>query len=364
MSGRFGRLALGAMALTLVALGMQPGRASTSQGIGAQLVLGNLSTSDSFTFAPDGRIFWGARVSGNIHLYDPDTGSDTIFFTIPNLQHTFDQGLLGLALHPNYPATPIVYAYATRVDHGELHNEIVTMRDAGGVGTGFRVVFVTNTIAATAHQGGRIEFGPDGMLYAMVGDGENAGSAQNTDLTSGKILRLTDRGKPAPGNPFRTPIFAYGFRNGFGFDFDPQTGLLWDTDNGPACNDEIDLVQSGLNYGWGSHGNCTQPPEPPANTNQDGPNPVFPLAYYTPPIAVTGAAFCSGCGLPDSDGTLFVGAFNTGELRRYVLTPDRLGIASEEVVYTHGGAIIGLEQAPDGTLYFSTGDGIWRLISV
>ena len=85
----------------------------------------------AFTFAPDGRIFYGERFTGEIRVFDPRNGSDTLFYTVPNLSTTGEQGLLGLELHPNYPTTPWVYAYATRIVSGQARNQILRLVDDG-----------------------------------------------------------------------------------------------------------------------------------------------------------------------------------------------------------------------------------------
>jgi glucose/arabinose dehydrogenase len=137
---------------------------------------------------------------------------------------------------------------------------------------------------------------------------------------------------------------------------------LWETENGPSCNDELNRITAGRNYGWGPSNTCDTPPDPPRNTNQDGANPVQPLRWYSPTIAPTGAAFCTRCGLGSaSNGKLLFGAYNTGEIRRIKLTSDRLSVASQQVVYDHDGGVLSVERAPNGRLYFSDEGAIYRL---
>ncbi len=117
---------------------------------------------------------------------------------------------------------------------------------------------------ATVHNGGRIKFGPDGALYAVVGEHANAVNAQtvnrNTNL-GGKVLRMTPDGGVPAGNPFPGSfVWAYGIRNSFGFTFDPTQGSFWLTDNGPSCNDEVNRIVKAGNYGWGPQATCNVPP--------------------------------------------------------------------------------------------------------
>ena len=181
-------------------------------------------------------------------------------------------------------------------------------------------------------------------------------------VTGGKILRMTPSGGIPAGNPFaRKRIWAYGVRNSFGFAFDPRTGRLWETENGPECNDELNRIIKGRNDGWGPNENCSG--TSPQDTNNSGPNPNLPKLWYTPPIAPTGIAFCRRCGLGSaSNGRLFFGAYNTGDIRRVRLAANRLGVAGQSIVYHHGSGIMSMEVGPNGHLYFSDSGAIFRLV--
>lgn len=356
-------VASAAMALLLTSVAI-PAQAKTPTVVAEPIATG-LEWSGAFTFAPDGRIFYGERLAGNIRILDPDTGSNTIFYSIPDVLPDGERGLLGVALHPRYPDRPVVYAYVTRDVQGVPTNQIVRLIDSGGVGTNFRVIFTSDVPSELNHNGGRILFGPDRMLYVIIGDARNPANSQDLDTTTGKILRLTPTGQVPPNNPFPgNPVFAYGIRNSYGFAFDPLTRLLWESENGPRCNDEINLVQAGMNYGWGPSQTCEEPPPPPLNTNQDGPDPQLPETWFTPVIAPTGAAFCAGCGLPGAEGSLWLGVLNKKEIRQVTLTPDRMDIASIVTQYVHPNfGVLSLERGPDGSIYFSDLQGIFRLVA-
>jgi aldose sugar dehydrogenase len=314
----------------------------------------------AFTFDPSGRIFYGERLTGEIRIYDPATQSDTLFYTLPDVAANGEQGLLGLALHPRYPSKPFVYAFYTRTTNG-VENAIVRLTDSGGVGGALKTL--RTLPAGTIHNGGVIHFGPDRRLYAVLGENGNPANAQDLGTTLGKVVRMTATGGVPPDNPFPGSIvWSYGLRNSFGFAFDPQTGNLWETENGPECNDELNRIVAGGNFAWGPHETCSGPA--PQNTNQDGPNPrILPLAFFTPTIAPTGAAFCQGCGLGASvNGTFVFGDYNNGDIHAVTLTPDRLAVASETVIHHHSPGVLAVERAPDRTLYFSDQNGIFRLV--
>jgi glucose/arabinose dehydrogenase len=339
--------------------------ATSSEGIGIREVVGHLMNPNAFTLAPDGRFFIAERTTGRIDLFDPVSGELTLFTTITSLFVDGDSGVMGLALHPQYPIRPYLYAYASRTVGSTPREQILRFTDNGGVGTQPRVIFTGNTVANGFHQGGRILFGADGMLYAVDGDRDDPALAQDPTVDAGKMLRMTPAGKVPPDNPFPgSRVWAYGLRNSFGFTFDPLTDLLWETDNGPECNDEINIVRAARNYGWGPTETCVSPPPPPLNTNQDGPNPVLPVTYFEVPIAPVGNAFCVACGLPLSEGTMFFGNFIEGDIMRATLTPDRRAISSMDVAYATGvtGGVESIEVGPDGALYFSDNHHIYELV--
>ena len=164
-----------------------------------------------------------------------------------------------------------------------------------------------------------------------------------------------------PSTCSRVCAFAYGIRNSFGFTFDPQTGNLWETENGPACNDELNRIVEGGNHAWGPSETCNG--TPPQNTNQDGPAPrILPRSFYNPVIAPTGAAFCQGCGLGAAvEGRLLFGDWNRGEIHAVTLTADRLGVASQTVILDRASGILAVERGTGGAVYFSDANGIYRL---
>lgn len=326
------------------------------RAISAVPIVTGLNNPAAFTIAQNGQIFYGERLTGEIHVYDPSSNSDTHLATIPNLLSQSERGLLGIQLLPGSTRL-VAFVYATRLVNGTPTNQVIR------VTTNLSVTFSSNTPAQFIHNGGRILFGPDGHLYVVIGDAANPGNSQTLTSHAGKVLRMTSSGGVPGDNPFPgSLVWAYGIRNSFGFTFDPLTGRLWEQDNGPECNDEINLIGKGANMAWGPNETCSSPPPPPQNTNQDGPNRVLPLAWFTPPTAPTGMAFCVGCGIPSSEGTLFFGTFNTRQITRVVLNANRDGIASMQVVYTHPRAILSIERGPDNAVYFSDSGGIYKLV--
>ena len=226
-----------------------------------------------------------------------------------------------------------------------------------------RVIYDPGIPVSLRHNGGRLLFGPDGFLYVVVGEHDLFSPAQDLRSPIGKIHRMTPIGDPAPGNPFRkSTVFAFGVRNSFGMDADPRTGDLWYTDNGPECNDEVNRLVPGGNYGWGPSADCSSATGW-VSTNRDGPDPVRPEWLIDRTIGISGLAFCDGCGLgPRAEGALFYGDFNLFGIHRLSLSKDRSHVIREKVVYTHSRHILSLESGPDGAIYLSDPRGIYRLV--
>jgi glucose/arabinose dehydrogenase len=322
-----------------------------------------LNGPSGFTFSPKGNIWYLERPTGEVRILNPKTGADHLFYKIASVNSAGERGALGIALDPSWRTQPFVYVYVTRTWNGALRNQVVRIRNDGGHGTHFRVLLSTPPSAIGYHNGGRIRFGPDHKLYVMVGDGHNSSNAQDrTSNLQGKILRLDRNGTAAAGNPFGR-IWSFGNRNSFGFTFDPKTGRLWETENGPECNDEINLIVRGGNYGWGASQNCGG--TAPGDTNNSGPKPRrLPKTYFPTPIGITGDAFCLACGLGASvSGDLVFGDVNTGSIRAINMNASRTGFsAPSRVLLTPStGGVHSLEIGPNHRIYFSGPNGIYRL---
>jgi glucose/arabinose dehydrogenase len=335
---------------------------AAAAAIGATPVKTGLDFPAAFTFDPSGRIFYCERFTGEIRIFNPANGSDTLFFTVTALETDGERGLLGIALPPAYPTSAFVFVYATRDVSGTPRNQILRIRDVGGTGSNMRVIWTSDIASATIHNGGRILFGPDGRLYAFQGDASNPGNAQiTTNNEAGKMLRMKSNGAPSGGNPFGNRIWSYGHRNSFGFAFDPATDFLWESENGPSCNDEVNFVVKGGNYAWGNSQTCSTPPSPPNNTNQDGPSPILPEVYYGSVIAPTGIAFCTGCGIASAEGKVFLASWNEGNIRQLTLDAARTNVVSQAIVFSHTNSLLSMERGPDGAVYFSDDTGIFKL---
>src|SRR5262249_43240050 len=164
-------------------------------------------------------------------------------------------GLLGLAVHPDFSRSPYIYAMQTYKGPAGVRNRIVRLRDEGDHGRFDRVIF-DGLPGFTFHDGGRIGFGPDGMLYVATGETFKPELAQNLSSPAGKILRLTPDGGVPADNPFpNSPVYSYGHRNPQGLAWEPRSGTLFASEHGPtgefglSAYDEINVIRAGGNYG-------------------------------------------------------------------------------------------------------------------
>jgi glucose/arabinose dehydrogenase len=323
-----------------------------------------LNGPSAFTFQANGRIWYLERGTGRVRILNPETDTERTFFTITNVDGDGERGALGIALHPDYPDRPFVYAYATRMQNGRLWNQLLRIREVDGDGQNMKVLLRSPVGSATNHNGGRILVGPDENLWVVDGDNANPRNAQDRSRNlRGKVLRVNLDGSVPSTNPFNSPIYSFGHRNSFGFAFDPETDRLWQTENGPSCNDEINLIAKGGNFAWGPDWQCPSSPSV-ADTNRDGPTPRrFPRFRFVNPIGITGAAFCDRCGLGGPrNGDLLFGAVNDGRVRALNLNNARDDlVGSVAVLTTAPDGIHSMEVGPDGRIYVSTRDTIYRL---
>ncbi len=323
--------------------------------IAAGLVVGDLEQPTAFTFDHDGRIWIAEKASARISIFDPASRVRSTFFVVDRVVSDVEQGLVGIALDPAFPQKPFVYVFATRQVAGSLMDQVIRITSVDDRGRDPEVVLSSAASALHQHSGGRLLFGPDGLLYLALGDALQADLAQDPASLRGKILRIDTSGETRP------EVFASGLRNSFGIAFDPVSGVLWETENGPECNDELNVVPEGANLGWGPSATCDSGAAP-RNTNADGSNVVMPQRYYDTTIAPTGVAFCMECHLGTSrEGTLFFGSYNDGSITEATVSKDRMQVIETRVVLQPAVLVLSMERGPDGSLYYSTYLGIFRL---
>jgi glucose/arabinose dehydrogenase len=210
----------------------------------------NLEVPWEIVFLPDKSLLVTERPGKLVRIFP----SDKKVITVENVTQVGEGGLLGLALHPQFKTNKWLYLYHTTKTNQGLFNQVEKFTlDETNNKLNDKKIIIDKIPASAVHDGGRIAFGPDNLLYVATGDASHQDDAQDTQSLSGKILRLKDDGSIPTDNPFNNPIYSYGHRNPQGLAWD-KNGQLWATEHGPSGNDtgndEVNLIVKGKNYGW------------------------------------------------------------------------------------------------------------------
>lgn len=199
---------------------------------------------------PGGGLLVSSRDEGTIVRVDEKTGKKTELGEVPGVSAAGEGGLLGIALSPDYASDRMVYAYFTSASDNRIVRMIYDGQKPSGEQLGAPDTVFRGIPKGFIHNGGRIEFGPDKMLYVGTGESGDTGLSQDKDSVGGKILRLTPEGEPAPGNPFPdSPVYSYGHRNVQGLAWDGKQ-RLFASEFGQDTWDELNAIKPGDNYGW------------------------------------------------------------------------------------------------------------------
>ncbi|MFF7358385.1 PQQ-dependent sugar dehydrogenase [Streptomyces filipinensis] len=199
---------------------------------------------------PDGGLLVSSRDDGTITRIDEKTGRTTELGKVSGVSPAGEGGLLGIALSPGYASDHMIYAYFTSASDNRIVRVLYDERKPAGEQLGAPDTVFKGIPKGVIHNGGRIAFGPDRMLYAGTGESGERGLAQDRKSLGGKILRLTPEGEPAPGNPFPgSPVYSYGHRNVQGLAWDDKQ-RLFASEFGQDTWDELNAIKPGADYGW------------------------------------------------------------------------------------------------------------------
>jgi glucose/arabinose dehydrogenase len=320
----------------------------------------------SMVFAPDGRLFFTEKNTGEIRIMTPQHKiSDKPFASVDNLYASWEQGMLGLALDPDFGLNHYLYVYYTAVtdivngNGGKVINRVLRFTDNNSTGTDMTVIMDNIPASRGYHSGGAMAFGPDGKLYITVGDATEHIFAQDPSIVIGKVLRINKDGTIPQDNPYpNLPVYTIGHRNMYGIAFDRNgTGLT--TENGEFHYDEINSIIKGGNYGFPT----LQPPNlPPERTNNTS---IKPLRTYWETIAPTQMIYYDGDAVPQLKGMFLFGSF-TGDIYALRLSEDKKTIIEElKIDLKHFPFVptVGIAQSPDGKIYYG-GYQIYTLDSI
>jgi glucose/arabinose dehydrogenase len=321
----------------------------------------------SMVFAPDGRLFFTEKNTGAIRVMTPENEIlDNPFASMKDLFASWEQGMLGLAIDPEFDINRYVYVYYTAITDaqdgdgdGKVINRVLRFTDSNNTGIDPTVIMDNIPASRGYHSGGAMAFGPDGKLYITVGDATEHIFAQDPSIVIGKVLRINKDGTIPEDNPYpNSPVYTLGHRNMYGIAFnDNGTGLV--TENGDVRYDEINLIKKGGNYGFPTSQPANLPPERANDTS------IKPMRSYWETIAPTQMIYYDGNALPELKGMFLFGSF-TGDIYAIKLSEDGVRIVQEikiELEHYPFVPTVGVAESPDGKIYYG-GYQIYTLDSI
>lgn len=345
------------------------------------------------TNAADGsdRLFVGEQ-RGVIHVFpdDPKAEKTKIFLDIEEKIANFtdrganEEGLLGLAFHPNYEENGRFFIYYTLEDPAQtsvISEFHVSKDDPNKADPESEIELMRIKQPYANHNGGSIEFGPDGYLYIGLGDGGLAfdpyGNGQNVETLLGSILRIDvdhhadgknygiPEDNPFVGKPGRDEIYAYGFRNPWRICFDRKSGDLWAGDVGQVLWEEIDIVEKGGNYGW----NGREGFHPFGNWSTKGAPPIPPVWEYDHMIgkSITGGYVYRGPSVPELEGYYLYADYVSGHLWALKVDPNTGEVIENLAIQGPNLQVLGYGESASGEVYFgvgtASGEGLYKFQS-
>ncbi|MFN2526428.1 MAG: sorbosone dehydrogenase family protein [Actinomycetota bacterium] len=272
-----------------------------------------------------------------------------------DVQSSGERGALGIVLDPRFKENHFLYVYYTNAD--PLENRVTRFVVQRNRCTSPRHIVTGITTTSGYHNGGQLEF-VRGKLFVATGETHNAGLAQDTNSRLGKILRYNGDGSIPEGNPFsnaaeRNPVWSYGHRNPFGLAHKPGTARIYSSENGPQCDDELNRIRPGRNYGWGPGYDC--------GTNGVGDHPKGPLVRWSSIIVPTDTWWYRGR-LKAMSGSLYMGDFENGNLHRFIMNNKGTRVLEDRIVHSDSDGITDVSKGPGGWLYYLTPTRIVRIV--
>lgn len=345
------------------------------QQIELEPVVQGLDEPWGMAFLPDGRLLVTERI-GRLLRIEGDQATE--ISGIPDVAALGQGGLLDVSLHPRFETNGWVYLTWSQAEADGVNSATTLSRARldGNHLVDLETLFVQNRFSTPGrHYGSRLAWLPDGTLLMSVGDrGAEPPRAQDLGDHAGKLLRLSDDGKPAPGNPFidregaQPEIYSFGHRNIQGLMVHPETGAIWATEHGPRGGDELNRIEAGQNYGWPqvSRGRDYRTEKPYFDyTVRSKPGMIDPIIDWTPGLHPSGLVVLTGDRFPAWQGNFLAGGLATEQIRRIVFDDGEV-VHEERLIQGKAGRIRDLAIGPDGAIWFVTdngegNDGLWRI---
>ena len=343
------------------------------------VVTKGLSNPWAIAFLPDGAMLITER-GGRLRIVRDDTLDPEAITGLPEIRTVGNGGLMDIALHPDFETNQLLYfTYTKPVGDGMGAPVLARGQLEGYELRNVEDLMVPDFYAGNSGLNGRVAFGWDGKIYMTTGgrsQNDTVNVAQDPTSLRGKVLRLNDDGSVPDDNPFvgrdgyRPEIYSLGHRNQLGLIVHPETGEIWQHENGPNGGDELNIILPGRDYGWqqvsfGRHYSGARVSEHPT---REGIEP--PLVFWVPAIAVAGMAVYTGDQFPAWQGNVFVGAMTegripgTGHLQRIVFNENTEEIRRESMLREFRQRIREVREGPDGFLYLLTDEEDGALLRI
>jgi glucose/arabinose dehydrogenase len=331
-----------------------------------------LSHPDGLVFLPDGHTMLITERPGRLRMVKDGVLDPTPVAGLPALNNVGLGGLHDIVLHPDFAKNKLLYISYTKEGEPGKGTTLAIFRaryDRGRL-TAVKDILVTNAWESPlGTYGGRMIFGPDGMLYISVGDRDGTTAndrssarpqAQSLASHIGKLLRVRDDGSIPPDNPFakdpkaKGEIYSYGHRNVYGMAWDPKTGGMWASEFGPAGGDEINRIIPGHNYGWplvslGRHYSGHLVSEQP--WHRDGMD--DPLFFWNPAFNPENMMFYTGDKFPRLKGSLLIAGASSKKIAQIVINGDFIR-QGDTMLRELDVRFRDIRQGPDGYIYLLT----------
>jgi aldose sugar dehydrogenase len=348
--------AAAAGAAAVVVLWAPPAAQALPAGTHVERYRGGLDFPVDMAWVPGGRrLFFTEKNTGRVRVL---VGGRLLARPCVDLAVRSDgeRGALGIALHPRFRRNHYLYVYFTRA--APVENRVVRFTVRANRCTAARPILTGIPSTSGYHNGGQLLFTGPRRLLVSTGEGHDPTLAQRLGSRLGKILRIRPDGRAPLTNPFvvggrRSPVWSYGHRNVFGLARKPRGRAVVATENGPGCDDELNRIRKGRNYGWGDGYAC--------GTAGLGASPQAPLRRWNPTIAPTDPWWYRGR-IQRLNGSLLVGDFNTGRLRRLELDPTGSRVVRGRTMHRAGDAIVDVSEGPGGWVYYATPNAIYRIV--
>jgi glucose/arabinose dehydrogenase len=295
---------------------------------------------------------------------------------VPQVRTDGNGGLMDIALHPQFGENGLVYlTYTKPVGNGRGAPALARGRLQKGSLVDVKDLIVTEAYDGNSGLNGRVVFGRDGKIYMSTG-GNIRNVAQDPSSLRGKVLRLNDDGSVPDDNPFvgavghRPEIYTLGHRNTLGLIVHPQTGAIWQHENGPNGGDEINILSRGRNYGWPTVSFGRDYPGRRISEHPTREGFESPLVVWLPAIAVSGMTVYTGDRFPAWKGNVFVGALRqggipgTGHMQRIVFNEKIEELRREPMLSELRQRIREVRMGPDGLLYVLTDEDDGALLRI